>query len=456
MKKPKKPLLFITYTIVLILLTYGILFYFNFFQGFITVHDNTITSNLLPDSTFTSAYKSKSDFSKMPVSEVNDIHISILGTKLNNETILYKAQRYYIPIELICSKLNYSLSTENSSLIISNKDSNYIISNDKCMLNGITYQLRGGIITQNNTNYISISDIEHIFNLVANFDFDNREVSLLLPSSYSDVPATQPSEGKIALIRLEDFSASDSMLLNINQLKFKAMGQFLNSEGIKFHIAWVPRYKRPSDNIDNDLLSNYSMNNVGFINLLDYLINKGGQVGLHGYTHQSGDETSLIGIELSRKYNSSESETRQVIESSIDSAISLNIPYNFFESPHYRASFSQEKIIEEYFQYLYEPKSPLIYHTIYKNNKNLYIPTPLSYVKNLDVSYIQKELSNPRPGELASLFYHPNQELDFINVISSNNTFTVEYSKDSPLQKIVKSIKDNDYVTAHVTDLINK
>ena len=339
MKKPKKPLLFITYTILIILLTYGILFYFNFFQGFITVHDNTITSNLLPDSTFTSSYKSKADFSKMPVSEVNDIHISILGTKLNNETILYKAQRYYIPIELICSKLNYSLSTENSSLIISNKDSNYIISNDQCILNGTTYQLRGGIITQNNTNYISISDIEHIFNLVANFDFDNREVSLLLPSSYSDEPATQPSEGKIALIRLEDFSASDSMLLNINQLKFKAMGQFLNSQGIKFHIAWVPRYKCPSDNVDNDLLSNYSMNNVGFINLLDYLINKGGQVGLHGYTHQSGDETSLNGIELSRKYNSSESETRQVIESSIDSAISLNIPYTFFESPHYRASF---------------------------------------------------------------------------------------------------------------------
>ena len=74
----------------------------------------------------------------------------------------------------------------------------------------------------------------------------------------------------------------------------------------------------------------------------------------------------------------------------------------------------------------------------------------------MDVSYIQKELSNPRPGELASLFYHPTQELDFINVISSNNTFTVEYSEDSPLQKIVKSIKDNDYVTIHVTDLINK
>ncbi|PRR79981.1 DUF2334 domain-containing protein [Clostridium vincentii] len=456
MKKPKNYILLIFSITILSLLTYGILFYFNFFQGFITIKDNTITSDLLPDSKFTSSYKSESNFSKMTVSEVSDVFISVLGTKLNTETILYKSQRYYIPLELICSTLNYSLSTESDSLIISNQDSNYIISNDECIIDGITYQLRGGIITQNNSNYISISDIEYIFNLIANFDFDNREVSLLLPSSYSNIPETQPSQGKIALIRLEDFSASDSMLLNINQLKFKAIGQFLNSQGMKFHIAWVPRYKCPSDNIDNDLLSNYSMNNVGFINLLDYLINKGGQVGLHGYDHQSEDQTSLNGIELSWKYHSSESETRQVIENSIDSAIALNIPYTFFESPHYRATCSQKKIVEEYFQYLYEPKNPLIYHKLYKDNENLYIPTPLSYVKNLDVSYIEKELSNPRPGELSSLYYHPTLELDFINIIPSNNTFEFEYCDNSPLQKIVKSIKANDYVTIHVTELINK
>lgn len=456
MKKPKKIFFLIISTVLLILLTYGFLFYFNFFQGFITVKQNAITSDLLPNSTYTSSYKSKADFSKMPVSEVNDVGITILGTKLNSEYILYKSQRYYIPIEIICNKLNYLLSNENNSLLISNNDSNFIISNNKCTINGTTYQLRGGLISQNNFNYISISDIEHIFNLVANFDFDNKEVSLLLPSSYLEEPISQPSEGKIALIRLEDFSASNSMLQNTNQLKFKAIGDFLNSQGIKFHIAWVPRYKNPSENIDNDLLSNYSMNNVGFINLLDYLINKGGQVGLHGYTHQSEDQTSLNGTELSRNYNSSEAETRQVIENAIDSAISLNIPCTFFESPHYKASFSQEKIIEEYFQYLYEPKSPLIYHKLYKKNNNLYIPTPLGYVANLNTSSIEKGLSNPRPGQLASMFYHPIQELDFINVTSANNTFVFQYSKDSPLQKIVTSIRDNDYVTVHVSELINK
>ena len=83
-----------------------------------------------------------------------------------------------------------------------------------------------GLISQNNTTYICISDIEYIFNLVANFDFDNKEVSFLLPSSDLTSPISQPSYGKIVLIRLEDFSASNSMLENVNQLKFKAMGRF--------------------------------------------------------------------------------------------------------------------------------------------------------------------------------------------------------------------------------------
>ena len=144
MKKPKKIFLLITSTLLLILFTYGILFYFNFFQGFVTVKKGVISSDLLPTSIYTSSYKSKSDFSKMPVSEVSDISINILGTKLNSDHILYKSQRYYISIELICNKLNYSLSNENNSLLISNKDSNYILSDDSCIINGTSYQLRGG------------------------------------------------------------------------------------------------------------------------------------------------------------------------------------------------------------------------------------------------------------------------------------------------------------------------
>ncbi|MDZ4957343.1 DUF2334 domain-containing protein, partial [Clostridium perfringens] len=117
---------------------------------------------------------------------------------------------------------------------------------------------------------------------------------------------------------------------------------------IKYHIAWIPRFVAPSDNIDNDLLKNDSFENVAFINLLDYLINKGAQIGLHGYTHQFDDSKSAVGTELSHKIQNNEKDTRRVIESSIDTANALNIPYSFFESPHYKASGKQKLITNNF------------------------------------------------------------------------------------------------------------
>ena len=205
------------------------------------------------------------------------------------------------------------------------------------------------------------------------------------------------------------------MYNNINQMKMKAIGSFLNSNSIKYHIAWVPRFIAPSDNIDNNLLVNNNIENVGFINLLDYLINNGGMVGLHGYSHQANDTRSTVGSELTRKINNTEEDTRRVAENAINTAVSLNLPsYAFFESPHYHAVGKQKKILEEYFQYLYEPKNPLIYHKLQKTStNNLYIPTPLSYVRDLNTDNIINGLENPRPGLLADFLLSSNLRTRF-------------------------------------------
>lgn len=450
--KSKKKILLRIFSIILILASiYGILFYFSFFQGTVTVDNDVVKANSLPEDNFTSCYVAKFNFSDMPVNEVNGVSIDFLGTKLEDTTLLLKSQRYYIPLDKVCSILNYSF--DNNSLTISKDDFTCTISNDTAEINGQAYSLRGGLLKEKGTYYLSLSDIEYIFNLTSAFDFDNNKISFILPSNNFERSSDLPTSGKAALIRLEDFSAGGSLIESSSQLKFKAMGDFLYSNGIKYHIAWVPRYKRPSDNIDNDLLTNQSIENVGFVNLLDYLINKGAKIGLHGYTHQAADSTSLNGTELSSKANPSEEETRTVIENAIDAASALNIPCNFFESPHYHATGKQKKIIAEYFQYLYEPMNPIIYTKLQSVGNNLYIPTPLSYVVDGDTSYIEKQLENPRPNILESLFYHPTQELDYIEVSTENNKFNISYSEDSPLQKIVNSITENNYVTIHVTQL---
>jgi Uncharacterized protein conserved in bacteria (DUF2334). len=62
----------------------------------------------------------------------------------------------------------------------------------------------------------------------------------------------------------------------------------------------------PAKGIDNDPSTQLSMHNTDFIFTLDYLIDKNGLIGLHGYTHQQGNEESADGIEFNSKINSSE------------------------------------------------------------------------------------------------------------------------------------------------------
>jgi hypothetical protein len=256
------------------------------------------------------------------------------------------------------------------------------------------------------------------------------------------------------MLRLEDFTAGDSLISDKNQGKVKCMADLLYSQGIKYHIAWIPRFKAPTDNIDNNLLENDCIENVGFINLLDYLINKGAQVGLHGYTHQSGNDRSAVGADLTKKVNNTISGTKYVIENGLETASALNIPITFFESPHFRDTRLQQRVLEEYFQFLYEPFNGKNGNTLYKTQRNnLYVPCPFGFVNKLDTSTITDGLQDIHSSKLHSFFYHPSIELDFIDFDISSNTLNVQYSDSSPLKKIVKSLEDNNYATIHIDQL---
>lgn len=458
MSKKKKIILSTLLSILSIAILYGILFYFSFFQGFVTVKDNKVQSKLLPNDDFTSSYTPKLNFKNTKEELVSDVKVNMLNNIDSSIPVIKKSQRHYIPLDYVCKTLGYNLTKSNNAFTISNSNYTITLSEDSYTKGNKSLSLRGNILTNNNQAFISISDIEEIFNLISVYTFENQTINILKnpQSNIQNNSYETSSDGKIALVRLEDFTAGEGISSETNQPKFKAMANFLSNSGIKYHIAWIPRFKAPNDNIDNDLLTVDSFENAAFINLLDYFINHGALIGLHGYTHQAGDSRSAVGTELSRKVNSSEEETRAVIENAINTATALNIPFGFFESSHYKASSAQKSIIEEYFQYIYEPKNYLIYTKLQKTkNNNLYIPTPLSYVRDLDANPIIKKLNKPTPGLLASFFYHSTKELDFIEVDTSNNVFDVKYSIESPLQQIVKSLNENKYITTHVTELKN-
>lgn len=434
-----------------------ILFACSFFQGWVNVkEDGTLASSKTPKNVLESKYVPKINSSDMNVSKVSDVKFCFLGKDFSkNPSIYYKAQRYYLPLDKVCSNLGFSFDSSNGIITISKEDFKASINVSSNTISKISSdsKLRGEVLNEDNTVFLSVSDIENIFNLNADFNFKDRTVNFVHNASFQK--SDSPKTGRAAFIRLEDFGASPYMQKDTTQKKFKVFADFLGSNNIKFHIAWVPRYKDPENNIDNDLLTNNSIENVGFVNMMDRLILNGGELGLHGYTHQYGNEISFEGTELSKKANASEEETRKVIESGIDTSSALNLPVTFYESPHYKATSKQLKIIEEYFQYLYQPAGIIDFTILRRKGDNLYIPTPLSYVKDLNVKPILRGLNHPLPYQLASLYYHPTKELDFIDVTFTKDEMFYTYDDNAPMKQIIKAIKDNGYVTAHVSDFKN-
>ena len=421
---------------------------------YLTMKNGVLSSSELPTDSFKSNYNPKILFANMKVTEVKSFTFDILENKnITDIPVLLKAQRYYIPINYIAKFLGYSSTNQDNSLLLKNSSDNIILQQTKYKNGSIKGDLRGNLIKRDNEFYISISDIEQVFKLTALFNFEENRITLLHSNNEIQKPqkATEPSN--VALIRLEDFTAGWCYLSAENQTKFKCMSDLMYSNGVKYHITWIPRFKDPSNKIDNNLLSEDSITNVGFVNLLDYLINHNASIGLHGYTHQSGDSTSGAGIELSDTINSSTEDTRGVIENSIDLCSALNIKYDFFESPHYAENATQKNILEDYFQYIYEPFDVNNDNNIYKHGNHLYMPTPLGYVENNDVSKIIDGISSSEEDILASFFYHPYLEYDYINFNTTNDKLNVSYDTNSPLSQIIKALNESNCKTIHIDEL---
>ena len=73
-----------------------------------------------------------------------------------------------------------------------------------------------------------------------------------------------------------------------------------------------------------------------------------------------------------------------------------------------------------------------------------------------DPSSIIDGLNNEDPDTLHSFYYHPFIELKYIDFNTNNNKLNITYDENSPLQKIVKTLKSDEYTTVHIDELIDK
>lgn len=384
-------------------------------------------------------------FRSKPVS-INTLAANIKDNidKLNDVSIFYNDRQVsfsfnpYIVNNRIFISVNdiknimKSISSQNSNDNISS------ISED---------DLQKAIKTIGTEQYISIQSLENLYNLRSDWDFKNSTIKI-----YNKEEILKPqsnNNSKKAFIRLEDISPGGYYNNSENLKKLRIIADFLSSRGVIFHIAWIPRHIDPGNGYDCDPASHNSLYASEFIYTLDYLISHGGVVGLHGYTHQYKDTRTGEGYEFfssnSLKVPSSSKYARNRIEKAIDSAKALGINYYFFECPHYAAAPNQLKIIEKYFQFIYQPNLDYNIKTDNKlvckgDNTVYYVPTPLGYYgKN---NNIIDNLNTIDDKTLASFFFHPTIEFKYIELKEDGEYY---YSNTSPLHNIVNTFEQKGY-----------
>lgn len=370
-----------------------------------------------------------------PVSRVEGLNLFINNSKVNlNDKIYEKNLRYYISIEDLEKKE-----------ILKEKDK---------------LDLRGEVLDLDNKKYISINDFKELVEAKDDW-YENKNSIYMFQGKLNNINCNyKVNEGKAALIRIEDVSAGGVFSEDNNMEKMKYLSDYFKANNIVFHIAWIPRYINPEKNIDNDLLKNNNFENVHFINMLDHLINRGAVIGLHGYTHQHNNQISGLGVELKWNVNSNRNKVLKVVESSLKTAKTLNIPIGFFESPHYKADRNQQKIIEQYFPVMFEPYAgywnlnPLI---SFSNKSTLYVPAPLGYVKD-NGETVARRIRTYSNEILTAFFIHPYIFLGSIENKNNsiNNEEIYEFNENSPILKIISALKERGCKTITVNELNNQ
>ena len=393
------------------------------------------------------------------IKEVTDVKFKFNGKELEEMgAVVEQYQRYYFSLEKFLN--NTGIGFTKTDNVYEIEGVRVDLNNRNFLKNGTLHMLRGDLLDMMGETYISLNDLENMLSLGDNWDHEKKTVSLFKKEK-EIVPVVDRNKlsGKGAMIRLEDVRPGDRYVTNTGIQSMKATADYLYENGVVFNVAWISRFKDPENKIDNDLMVDEGIQNVQFVNMLDYLIYRGGAIGLHGYTHQAGLYKSGIGSDLSTQYNSSEEETRVLVESAYETAKYLKIPVSFFESGHYHATKKQQAIIEEYADACFEPYK--IYWNFQpvvskRNDSTIYVPAPLLYTKEEDGSDMaQKIIKNAEIKNILTAFYlHPTKEMDYFKFTEGENgVVTTEHLPNSPLQNIVKALKDSGHATITINDL---
>ncbi|MCL6638822.1 MAG: DUF2334 domain-containing protein [Firmicutes bacterium] len=284
------------------------------------------------------------------------------------------------------------------------------------------------------------------------------------------VPPVEPDNiyhQKKALLRLED--VSPGVYDTEDKLeKLKAIADYLHDEGVPFHVSLIPYYKDPGRHIDLSIADTGNPQIKEFDDTIRYLQEKGGIVGLHGYTHQYQAEVSGAGYEFMEKGSAvyaRASYAEERVKKALELAEKAGITVDYWETPHYTGSPEQYQAMSNYFGLMYEPnprekslKTVSSWDSTGPGNQGvIFVPAPLLNVTaEKDVNRILGQLDKDDQSAPASFFYHPFQEFRFMYKMKAPEGYSFyAYEPGSYLHRLVGGFKERGYTFVTVFDVIH-
>ncbi|HEY5524296.1 MAG TPA: DUF2334 domain-containing protein [Clostridium sp.] len=394
----------------------------------------------------------------------DSITLKLNGEDLNLNTPVYlEKNRYYFCLTEIVDKLQGEIKKEDNKLIVSLLDSSFLIdlNNNTTLVNDAEYTLKKPLISQDKFYYIGFSDLAYLLNSYTRWDIDNKVISCNTQGDdIKNVTPYKSSIDQVGYLRFEDVALTTRPQEKDRMEKIRIMGNYLSKKGVPYHIAWIPHFVGANNSVDIDPMTRSDFNVAELVYTLDYLTQHNGSIGLHGYTHQSGNEESEDGYESGYRHPSTE-EFRARLNKSIATAEYLSIPIDFYEAPHYSITPKQNKIAEEYFKVLYYPfedntvaTTDLTKPQLSPYNKlTYYVSTPLNYVPCTKIDATIESFKAANTKNMGSLFYHPGLDFGAIQLLDEKGVPSYTYDTNSNLNKILNVLESKGFKMSKVSDI---
>ncbi|MGL5616975.1 MAG: DUF2334 domain-containing protein [Sarcina sp.] len=388
--------------------------------------------------------------------ELLDIKTDDVKLKINGEIkalknpIYISENRYYIPLTEIVKSNDGEIKKTKDSFKVKFLDKEVIINKKSWIIEGKEEKLKKEFMNHKKNIYISLIDFTNIFDLDTRWDYENKTIICYKDNKNSNIKTYSGGGNIEGAIRFEDVTVDGTFNKKSSEYLecLRRMGKRLGDREIPYYVAWIPRYVNPKRNIDIDPTKVDSLPLAELIYSLDYLTFNKGYIGLHGYTHQIGDEISGVGSEFGNEYPSVE-ELNSRVKKALKIAEYLDIDISFFEAPHYLITLKQNQELEKNFKYIFNNyncevslnnqskiiKSP-------EGNESFYIPTPLYYVADGTGTEMVRKIERLSKDSFAGLFYHPFIELNLVEFTEdSKGNPEMIYKNKSILDKIINSLE---------------